>query len=71
MTDNDIPRYDLELVRSSLTADATADVVQNQQPQVVYTQTDSFINPTVVVVFALFLGIITGLMIANVVNKHG
>jgi len=59
MTDNDIPRYDLELVRSSLTAEATTDAVQNQQPQVVYTPSPSYdINPTIIVVVAMLLGVL-------------
>jgi len=72
MTDNDIPRYDLELVRSSASTDITTDTVPYQQPQIVYThRSESMLNPTIIVIFAILLGVIAGLTIANTVNRHG
>lgn len=72
MTDNDVPRYDLELVRSSVSTDIADTTIPYQQPQVVYTsKSESMLNPTIIVIFAILLGVIAGLTIANTVNRHG
>jgi hypothetical protein len=72
MTENDIPRYDLELVRSSSTMDVANDTAQLQEPQVIYKSSEcSMLNPTIIVIFAILLGVIAGLTIANTVNRHG
>lgn len=72
MTVNDIPRYDLELVRSSSTSDVANDTVQYQEPQVIYKSSEcGMLSPTVIVIFAILLGVIAGLTIANTVNRHG
>jgi hypothetical protein len=72
MTDNDISRYDLELVRSNPMSDSTNDIVQSQQSRVVYVQPSEYgmLNPTIIVIFAILLGIVAGLTIANTVNKR-
>lgn len=71
MTDNDVPTYNLELVRSSSTLDTANDMVQTH-PQVVYQSSEcSMLNPTIIVIFAILLGVIAGLTIANTVNRHG
>jgi len=70
MTDNDIPRYDLELVRSSASTDTITDAVPYQQPQVVYTQTPSSgINTTAIVIFAMLLGVL-GLATIAYLHSH-
>jgi len=73
MTDNDISRYDLELVRSDSVNESANISVQPQETQVVYkTSSDSgMLNPTIIVIFAIILGVIAGLTIANTVNRHG
>ena len=61
MTDNDIPRYELELVRSAeMTQGTTNDTVQYQQPQVVYTQSSGggISNQMVIIVLALIIGVV-------------
>ena len=73
MTDNDISRYDLELVRSDSVNESVNSLVHPQETQVVYkTSSDSgMLNPTIIVIFAILLGVIAGLTIANTVNRHG
>jgi hypothetical protein len=57
MSDNDIPRWDLELVRSKSTA---VDVPTPTQPEVIYTslQPGEISNQMVIIVLALIIGIV-------------
>jgi hypothetical protein len=55
MTDNDIPLYNLELVRS-----ASSEVITPVQPEVVYTQSsgNGISNQMVIIVLAIIIGVV-------------
>jgi hypothetical protein len=54
MSDNDIPAYSLELVRS-----AASDVVTSTQPSIMYAPPDSGIsNQMVIIVLAIIIGVV-------------
>ena len=55
MTDNDVPSYNLELVRS-----ASSEVVASVQPDVVYTQSSDggISNQMVIIVLAIIIGVV-------------
>jgi hypothetical protein len=56
MTDNDIPSYNLELVRAS---GASADVIAPVQQDVVYTPPSGGIsNQMVIIVLAIIIGVV-------------
>lgn len=57
MTDNDVSRYDLELIRSGSTS---VDVTTPSQPEVIYasSSTNGISNQMVILVLAIILGVV-------------